>query len=110
MAVALAVGIVATSSFAGEAGLASSPPGLLPAQGAACPAAVPLDSLDDLEGQVLTGLTVERGTEPDEFTAEFVGVIDNGIAPGLPMIVVNTASDAITRIGGIWAGMSGSPV
>ncbi len=102
--------IVATTALTGETGVASSPAGSLPAQADPCPPAVAIDALDDLEGQVLTGLTVERGTEPDGFTAEFFGVIEDGIARGLPMIVVNTSSDAITRAGGIWAGMSGSPV
>jgi hypothetical protein len=91
---ALAVAIVATTALTGETGLTSSPAGSLPAQADPCPPAVAIDALDDLEGKDLTGLTVERGTEPDGFTAEFLGVIENGIAPGLPMIVVDTSSDA----------------
>src|SRR5262245_12409502 len=108
--VSLAFVMAGTTAFAGEVGLASSPASLSPAQADPCPPAVAIDGLDDLAGQELTGLTVERGTVPDEFTAEFLGVIENGIAPGLPMVVVNTQSEAITRIGGVWAGMSGAPV
>jgi hypothetical protein len=59
---------------------------------------------------VASGLTVEKGNTADPFTATVVGVIDDGIASGLDMIIVETDSPAITRAGGIWAGMSGSPV
>lgn len=57
-----------------------------------------------------TGLTVEKGTVPDPFTATVLGVVENGIAPDLDLIIVDTDSPAIQRAGGIWAGMSGSPV
>ncbi len=73
-----------------------------------CPAAMPVGELS--EGMAASGLTVERGTAADEFSAEFVGVIDDGIAPGMDMIIMDTDSPAIQRAGGIWAGMSGSPV
>lgn len=69
---------------------------------------MPVAELTD--GMTATGLTVERGTAPEPFTAEFIGVIDDGIAPGIDMIVMDTDSPAIQRAGGIWAGMSGSPV
>lgn len=73
-----------------------------------CPDAMPVSELT--EGMAATGLTVERGTTPDEFTAEVLGVINDGIAPGVDMIIADTDSTAIQRAGGIWAGMSGSPV
>lgn len=73
-----------------------------------CPAAFPLDQVVD--GLTGTGLTVERGTTPEPFTAKVLGVIEDGIAPGLDMIIADTDSPAIQRAGGIWAGMSGSPV
>jgi hypothetical protein len=57
-----------------------------------------------------TGYTVARGTEPEPFHVEFLGVIDDGVLPGRDMIVVEASSPAIDRAGGIWAGMSGSPV
>jgi hypothetical protein len=81
------------------------------AQGAAfgsCPDAFPVAELT--AGMTATGLTVERGTTPDQFTATVLGVVDDGIATGLDLIVVDTDSPAIQRAGGIWAGMSGSPV
>jgi hypothetical protein len=57
-----------------------------------------------------TGYTVSSGTTPKPFTARVIGVLKDGIAPGLDMIIVETDSPAIRAAGGIWAGMSGSPV
>jgi hypothetical protein len=58
----------------------------------------------------VTGLTVGEGTTPDRFTGEVIGVLDNGIMTGLDMILVRLTSPEIDRVGGIWSGMSGSPV
>jgi hypothetical protein len=73
-----------------------------------CPEPFPVDELE--VGMEATGLTVERGTTPDPFNASILGVLDDGIAPGVDMIIAETSSPAIERAGGIWAGMSGSPV
>lgn len=73
-----------------------------------CPAAFPVESLQ--EGQQLHGLTVDRGSAPASFDATVVGVIDDGISVGLDLIIVEASSAAIDAAGGIWAGMSGSPV
>ena len=89
-------------------GLIVMPAGDLGAAPSPCPDPYPASDLD--AGQPLNGLTVERGTKPDPFTAEVLGVIENGIAPGVDMIVAEASSDGIDRAGGIWAGMSGSPV
>jgi hypothetical protein len=80
----------------------------LPAQAAPCFEVAPTADLD--VGDPLTGLTVDQGTTPESFDATVVGVIDDGIAVGLDMIIIEATSDAITAAGGIWAGMSGSPV
>jgi hypothetical protein len=56
------------------------------------------------------GLTVSRGTEPEMFDVEVVDVLENALAPTIPLIVVEVDSPEIDRVGGIWAGMSGSPV
>ena len=58
---------------------------------------------------LVTGLTVDTGTVPEGFTGEVLGVITDGIAPGVPMIMARLTSDEINRVG-IWQGMSGSPV
>ncbi|MDP3892267.1 SpoIVB peptidase S55 domain-containing protein [Nocardioides sp.] len=73
-----------------------------------CPTAHPVEELTD--AQPVTGLTVSKGTVPEEFEGEVIGVIDDGIAPDLDMIMVRLSSPEIDRVGGIWSGMSGSPV
>lgn len=90
--------------------LASMVPAPLPTVAAPsdCPPAYPLHRVR--AGKMVEGLTVETGRRPDPFTAEIIGVIENGIFPGVDMIVAEASSPAIDRAGGIWAGMSGSPV
>jgi SpoIVB peptidase S55 len=78
------------------------------APGDPCPAAVPVSEVT--AGLTGVGYTVSAGTTPEPFTAEVIGVLRDGIAPGLDMIIVETDSPAIRAAGGIWAGMSGSPV
>jgi hypothetical protein len=83
-------------------------------------AAVPAAAFADCEtvmpssavtaGMTGTGLTVSHGTVAEPFDVEVLGVLVNGIAPGRDMIVVDTSSPAIDAAGGIWAGISGSPV
>jgi hypothetical protein len=57
-----------------------------------------------------TGWTVSKGTEPEQFSAEILGVLQDGIAPGRDLIIVDAHSPEIDRVGGIWFGMSGSPI
>ncbi len=62
------------------------------------------------KGMQGTGWTVESGTEPQPFGVNVLGVLEDGMGPGRPVIVVDTSGPQIDRAGGIWAGMSGSPV
>ncbi len=65
------------------------------------------------KGQQVDGLTVTEGTEPITFSGEVLGVLEDGIAPGVDMIIADMANEENpTRIDevGIWQGMSGSPV
>ncbi|NOV99895.1 SpoIVB peptidase S55 domain-containing protein [Isoptericola chiayiensis] len=73
-----------------------------------CAVAHPVSDL--VGGAPVHGLTVSRGTTPQPFTGEVLGVLSNGIAPGLDMVVAELSSPAIDAAGGIWQGMSGSPV
>lgn len=73
-----------------------------------CATPYPVSSL--AEGDAVTGLTVSKGTTPDGFTGEVLGVLDDGIGPDLDMVLVRLDSPAIQQAGGIWQGMSGSPV
>lgn len=82
-----------------------------PAQSAVVPGdcAQPYPVAEVTDGQVVNGLTVSEGTTPEAFTGEILGVINDGIAPGLDMVMARLTSDEIDRVG-IWQGMSGSPV
>ena len=72
--------------------------------------AEPFPIADLTAGDPVDGLTVSKGTTPESFTGEVVGVLQDGIAPGLDMVIMDLSSPEIDRVGGIWAGMSGSPV
>lgn len=97
-----ALAITATLGTTMAAAPASSAPS------AACPSAYPVADLhaDD----PVHGLTVSKGTTPAGFTGSVIGVLQDGIAPGMDMILVRLTSPEIDRVGGIWEGMSGSPV
>ncbi|MDQ3432591.1 MAG: hypothetical protein M3467_10325, partial [Actinomycetota bacterium] len=73
-----------------------------------CPEAMPVSALT--AGTPGHGLTVSSGTEPEPFTATVLGVLDDGIAPDLDMILAELDSPALSKAGGVWSGMSGSPV
>ena len=77
------------------------------ATSADCPAAYPVDQLQ--QGDAVHGLTVTSGTTPDPFDGSVIGVLQDGIAQGVPMIMVKLTSPEIDQAG-IWEGMSGSPV
>lgn len=95
-------GLVLTGLTLGGAPAVSAPP--------VEDCAVPTDISTLAKGDPVTGKTVSSGTTPDGFTGEVLGTIDNGIGIGVDMVIVDLSSDAIDAAGGIWAGMSGSPV
>ncbi len=73
-----------------------------------CVDAFPVE--DIVAGDAVDGLTVVRGTTPTTFTGEVLGVLEDGIAPDVDMVMVDIAMPEMARTGGIWQGMSGSPV
>lgn len=73
-----------------------------------CPEVMPASEVT--KGMTGKGFTVSEGTEPEPFDVEVLGVLADGVAPGRDMIIVDTSSPAIDEAGGIWFGMSGSPV
>ncbi|WP_110241468.1 hypothetical protein [Nocardioides gilvus] len=99
-------GLVASSLAA--AGVVTGAGAAAPAPAGDCAVPFPVSELAD--GDAVTGLTVERGVTPSAFTGEVLGVLDNGIAPGIDMVMVDLTSPGIDRVGAIWQGMSGSPV
>ncbi|MFC6285300.1 SpoIVB peptidase S55 domain-containing protein [Nocardioides sp. GCM10027113] len=72
--------------------------------------AVPFPVAEVTKNQTVTGSTVERGTTPEPFNGTVLGVLEDGIAPDIDMIMAELDSPAIQKAGGIWQGMSGSPV
>lgn len=65
----------------------------------------------DLEaGMTATAWTVVEGTEPVSFDVEILGVLPDGIAPGVDFILVHVSGPVIDETGGIAFGFSGSPV
>ncbi|MDO9457386.1 SpoIVB peptidase S55 domain-containing protein [Nocardioides sp.] len=73
-----------------------------------CAAPVPVAEI--AAGDSVDGLTVTQGTTPTGFTGEVLGVLEDGIAPDVDMIMVDVDMPEFARTGGIWQGMSGSPV
>jgi hypothetical protein len=87
--------------------------GALIAGAPAAPAASCLNTMPVSEittGMTTHGLTVSHGKTLEGFTATVLGVLDDGVAPGVDMIIVEADSATLDKAGGIWAGMSGSPV
>ncbi len=83
--------------------------GVAPAQSAvddSCPAAFP-DPIT--AGLSVHARSVVTGTAPQTFNGTTLGVLRDGIAPGLDMILVRFDSPETDKYG-VWEGMSGSPV
>ena len=104
--VTLAVAATTTSVLTGSTTAVSAPAD-------DCPTAVPVTELT--KDQPVDVLTVTNGTTPESFTGKVIGVLNDGIAPGLDMILVDfktvaPAPPTIIDEAGIWSGMSGSPV
>jgi len=73
-----------------------------------CDVAFPVSEV--AEGQQVTGSTVVRGTTPTGFTGSVIGVLDNAVGPDRDLVMVDLDMPEFERTGGVWAGMSGSPV
>lgn len=99
---ALALGLAATAAGTVLPQSATSAPD------GSCPEVFPVDEI--VADQPVEGLTVTRGTTPTGFTGTVLGTSKDGIAPGVDMIMAELTSPELDRVGGIWQGMSGSPV
>jgi hypothetical protein len=100
---ALSAAVTAGLCLTGTAALTS------PSQAApgTCDTAYPVADLTP--DQVVHGLTVTSGTTPTTFDGSVIGVMKDGIEPGVDLVMAQLSSPAIADAG-IWAGMSGSPV
>ena len=104
----IAASLIASLGLIAAAGAVTTGPAESVPPTGDCPTAFPVASL--VEDQLVEGLTVTRGTTPTEFTGKVIGVLKGGIAPDLDMIMMELDSAELQRVGGIWQGMSGSPV
>src|SRR5439155_11838692 len=57
-----------------------------------------------------TGLTTIQGRTPQSFDAQILGVLPDFVLPGLDVILVKLSGPVIDQTGGVFFGMSGSPV
>ncbi len=76
-----------------------------------CPAPVPAAEI--APGMVGEGWTVVRGSTPEPFRVEVLGVLTDGIGAGRDMVMIQVSDllgHEVIDGHGIWAGMSGSPV
>ena len=73
-----------------------------------CAEAFPVSEV--AKGDLVDGLTVVSGTDPVGFTGEVLGVLKDGIAPDIDMIMIDLDMAEFDSSGGVWQGMSGSPV
>ncbi len=81
--------------------------GLVHASQPQSPEMMPLADLrPGMSGEVWT---VFRGTEPEPFSVEVTGVIENALGPGKSMILCELTDDRVQHMGAV-AGMSGSPL
>lgn len=101
--------VLVTALAGGIAPTASAAPAAAPAD---CPAVVPTSGIQT--GATGTGYTVVTGTTPQAFGVEVLGVMPDGIAPGRDLVMIKVydlpGGHVIDQGGGIWEGMSGSPV
>lgn len=109
--------VIAATTLLGLTTLVGAPAAAIPAPPASdtatalvdgMPAPVPIEEI--FPGMTGTGLTVSRGRTPEPFSVTVLGVLPGAIGSGVDMIVFEASSPALDAAGGIWAGMSGSPV
>ncbi len=118
LAAALSLALTGGVVVGGPAPSAAAAPPAAAADANACPAAVPLADLEKALAASPTrtvkahGLTVTKGTTPEKFDLDIIGVLKDGVAPGVDMIMIKVAEGSTVdkAAKGIWSGMSGSPV
>lgn len=109
---AIVAGAVAITSIPAAAESTARTSQIAQTAAATCPQVVPERSVS--RGQRGIGWTVVHGTTPQPFRIKVLDILPGGINAGVDLIVVKVAdvegSNIIHNAGGIWAGISGSPV
>jgi hypothetical protein len=103
------IGVVLVAALLGGA-LETAPPAGAVGTCSSKPAVFPVDQLE--KGLTGTGYTVIDGTTQTPFDVEILGVLQDGIYPGVDFILakITGPQSFLDQTGGIVAGMSGSPV
>jgi hypothetical protein len=71
----------------------------------------PILPLDDVSAGMLgSGWTVAQGTDPGTFDVEVLGIAPSLVGPGRDIIIARISGPLVDQGGGVWAGMSGSPI
>lgn len=103
----IAVGLVILSLFSlvsGQSIVSTSTSG---ASSVKAPQFMPLSAVR--EGMQGTARTVFRGTEPEDFNVEILGILPGGVGPKQDLIIGRISGGGADRTA-VFAGMSGSPV
>jgi hypothetical protein len=90
---------------------AATPAGRTPvalAQTSDCPTIMTTDEVS--VGMTGTGLSVVQGRDPVSFDAEVLGILDGFPGPGRKVVMAKLSGPPLDLAGGVWFGMSGSPV
>jgi hypothetical protein len=104
LSAALAVTIAATVA-------AATPMGRTPvaaAQTSDCPEIMSTGEVS--VGMTGDGLTVVQGRDPVAFNAEVLGILEGFPGPGRKVVIAELSGAPLDQAGGVWFGMSGSPV
>jgi hypothetical protein len=72
------------------------------------PEVVPAEDLE--AGMTGLGWTAVKGRNPVSFNVEILEVLEDGVAPGVPFVLIEVSGPVIRNTGGIAAGFSGSPI
>ena len=104
----IAASLIASLGAVAAAGAVTTGPAQSVPPSGDCATAYPVADL--APGDTVDGSTVVRGITPTEFTGEVIGVLKDGIGPGKSMVMVDLDMPEFARTGGVWSGMSGSPV
>ena len=102
-------GLLAMSMPTGAQTTAAAPAASTPGN---CPSIMPVAQVH--AGMHGSGWTVTRGNVPRRFLVDILGVSPDAIGAGRPMIIIEISDvpgkHFVANAGGIWAGMSGSPI
>jgi hypothetical protein len=102
----LVAGALAAAAILATAGFTTAP--AHSEASSQCPTEYP--AADITYGQPVTADTTVENNQPATVAGTTIGVLKDGVSPGVDMILVRFADDSVVGKLGVWSGMSGSPV